>query len=473
MFQFTHIDGYHKALKSGTTTCEAAVNHYLECIQANQHLNAFTEVYESEALVTARALDNRRNNEEKTGRLHGVVIAIKDVICYKGHKVTAASGILKDFTSLYTATALQYLIDEEAIIIGSCNCDEFAMGSSNESSVYGPVKNALDESRVPGGSSGGSAVAVQAGMCMYSLGSDTGGSVRQPADFCGIIGFKPSYGSISRYGLVAYASSFDQIGIFGKHLNDVRLLWEIMSLPDDKDSTMNHLPPKQTPSSPAKKKLAIFAEALNHPGLDEEIKISLENFIEKLRAAGHTITEIPFRLFDYIVPSYYVLTTAEASSNLSRYDGIRFGKAEEEKEDLALFYSKNRSAGFGTEVKRRIMLGCFVLSTGYYDAYFAKAQQIRQLIVSQMAEILHEYDGVILPVSPATAFKFGEKSDPVSAYLADIYTVLANLAGLPAIALPMFSHSNNMPYGVQVMSKRGDEVTLLETSEVLLAVSAG
>lgn len=470
MFEFTHISGYHQDLLSGKTSCEDAVNHYLYQISAHTHLNAFTEVYAEEARSRASALNNKRKSGDTPGRLHGVVIAIKDVICYAGHKVTAASAILENFESLYTATALQFLIDEEAIIIGSCNCDEFAMGSSNENSVYGPVKNALDENRVPGGSSGGSAVAVQAGMCMYSLGSDTGGSVRQPADFCGIIGLKPSYGSISRYGLIAYASSFDQIGIFGKNLDDVNILWEILAQQDKKDSTMYQSPQNLTGDAPMKK-IAVLKQSLTHSGLDAEIKAGVEKSIENLRARGYEVNEIDFEYFDYIVPAYYVLTTAEASSNLSRYDGIRYGPAGDERENLEFFYSKNRSSGFGKEVKRRIMLGCFVLSTGYYDAYFARAQQIRQLIAGKMDEIFANNDAILMPVSPSTAFIFGEKADPISAYLADIYTVLANLAGLPAIAIPLFSHSNNMPFGVQIMSKRGDEVTLMETARQMMTVS--
>ncbi|MEO7266126.1 MAG: Asp-tRNA(Asn)/Glu-tRNA(Gln) amidotransferase subunit GatA, partial [Ferruginibacter sp.] len=401
------------------------------------------------------------------------VIAIKDVICYKDHVVTAASAILKNFTSLYTATALQYLLDEDAIIIGRCNCDEFAMGSSNENSAYGAVKNAADETRVPGGSSGGSAVAVQANMCMLSLGTDTGGSVRQPADFCGIIGLKPGYGSISRYGLIAYASSFDQIGIFGKNTDDVRLLWEIMSQPDERDSTMHQRTRVKRNETVEKKKykLATFSQAIQHKGLDKEIANTFITTINSLKANDFITDELALELFDYIVPAYYVLTTAEASSNLSRYDGIRYGYNAGEETDLEHFYCKNRSEGFGLEVKRRIMLGTFVLSTGYYDAYFAKAQQIRRLLVDKMEKIFDEYDAIIMPVSPSTAFKLGEKNDPVTTYLADIYTVLANLCGLSAIAIPLFSHSNNMPFGLQVMAKSGDEVTLLEISEMLMQQS--
>ncbi len=474
MFSFTTINEYHKGLQANNYSCVDAVNFYLSNIDENIHLNAFVEVYKQEALLKAASLDEQRNTGSHLKKLHGVVIAIKDIICYKDHTVTAASKILKDFKSLYTATALQYLIQEDAIIIGNCNCDEFAMGSTNENSAYGKVLNSLDNSKVPGGSSGGSAVAVQANMCMLSLGSDTGGSVRQPADFCGIIGLKPGYGTISRYGLLAYASSFDQIGIFGKHVEDVALLLDIMSKNDSMDSTMNHLSKYFKPAifeQPQKKyKIAYFKQALEHNGNDPEIIKSIKSFIEEIENDGHTTKELEFDLLDFVVPAYYVLTTAEASSNLSRYDGIRFGhQSKEHPENLTEFYLNNRSESFGTEVKRRIMLGTFVLSTGYYDAFYSKAQQIRKLMVEKMDKIFSEYDAVIMPVSPCTAFNIGDKDkDPIAMYLADIYTVFANLTGIPAIAIPLFSHSNNMPFGIQILCNKEEELLLLQISETLI-----
>ncbi len=409
------------------------------------------------------------------GKLHGVVIALKDVICYKDHKVTAASGMLKNFTSIYNSTAVEKLLAEDAIIIGNCNCDEFAMGSTNENSVYGPVKNALDENKVPGGSSGGSAVAVQAGMCMASLGSDTGGSVRQPADFCGVVGIKPSYGTISRHGLIAYASSFDQIGIFSNTVEDAAKILEVISGRDDYDSTVN-----QKVSEPfefsfhtkeeKKFRIALFKNAMQHKSLDVEIKKNIYELADDLRNAGHTVEEINFDLIDFIVPAYYILTTAEASSNLSRYDGVRYGyRDKNEDEDLTTFYKKSRSKGFGKEVKKRIMLGTFVLSEGYYDAYFTKAQQVRQLLVSQTKEIFNNFDVLILPTVPETAFEAGSmQKDPIAMYLADIYTVYANLTGIAAISLPLFKHSNNMPFGVQVLANKHNELTLLQLSDALL-----
>jgi aspartyl-tRNA(Asn)/glutamyl-tRNA(Gln) amidotransferase subunit A len=482
MTAFSSIKTYHQNLTADNTTCVDTVNRYLQKIEQKKYLNAFVEIFAAEALQKATELDAKRKTGEPLKKLHGVVIAIKDVLCYKGHKVTAASKILKGFTSVYTATAVQRLLDEGAIIIGSCNCDEFAMGSTNENSAYGNVLNAADETKVPGGSSGGSAVAVQAGLCMVSLGSDTGGSVRQPADFCGIVGLKPTYGRISRYGLIAYASSFDQVGIFSNNISDAGLLLEVMSGADEFDSTA--LP--QTPEGAyelseklnlfaeteekRKYRVAYFKEALHHPSLDKEIKENIVALIDKLKLAGHTVTEIDFDLLAYVVPAYYVLTTAEASSNLSRYDGIRFGHHSQAAiKDLTDFYKQTRSTGFGIEVQRRIMLGTFVLSAGYYDAYFSKAQQVRRLLVDKTKAIFADYDAVIMPTSPTTAFNIGEKTDdPIAMYLADIYTVFANLTGVPGISVPLFKHSNNMPFGLQIMTAKTDELTLLQLSQHLM-----
>jgi aspartyl-tRNA(Asn)/glutamyl-tRNA(Gln) amidotransferase subunit A len=472
MTAFSSIQEYHKKLNSNSSTCVDTVNYYLTKIEEKTHLNAFTEVFATEALQKAMELDAKRKNGEPLKKLHGVVIAIKDVICYKGHKVTAASKILEGFTSVYTATAVQRLLDEDAIIIGSCNCDEFAMGSTNENSVYGNVLNAADETKVPGGSSGGSAVAVQAGLCMVSLGSDTGGSVRQPADFCGIVGIKPTYGRISRYGLIAYASSFDQIGIFSNSVYDAALLLEVMSGADEFDSTAigNEQWAMSNEQTDKKYKIVYFKEALYHPSLDKEIKENILALIDKLKSEGHTVTAMDFDLLDYVVPAYYVLTTAEASSNLSRYDGVRFGyRNKDNVKDLTDFYKHTRSKGFGKEVQRRIMLGTFVLSAGYYDAYFSKAQQVRRLLADKTKAIFAEYDAVILPTSPGTAFTFGEKTDdPIAMYLADIYTVFANLTGLPGISVPLFKHSNTLPFGLQIMTAKTDELTLLQLSEHLM-----
>jgi aspartyl-tRNA(Asn)/glutamyl-tRNA(Gln) amidotransferase subunit A len=476
LFRFSTIKDYHTTLQNGQTTCVEAVRCYLGSIKERPQLNAFLEVYETEALERAAVLDQERQQGKALGKLHGVVVGLEDVISYQGHAVSAASHILENFTAVYNATAVEKLLAEGAIIIGRQNCDEFAMGSSNENSAFGPVRNAIDESRVPGGSSGGSAVAVQAGLCMISLGSDTGGSVRQPADFCGVVGLKPTYGRVSRYGLIAYASSFDQIGIFAGSVEDAALVLEVIAGADDFDSTVS---PREVPAysgelaAPDKRyRIAYFKEALEHPGLDPAIRASVEAFIKKLTDQGHTVTAIDFELLEYVVPTYYVLTTAEASSNLSRFDGVKYGyRADIAGGDLTELYKASRSQGFGKEVQRRIMLGTFVLSAGYFDAYFTKAQQVRQILHQRTRAIFAEFDAIISPTVPATAFRIGEKSnDPVEMFLADIYTVFANLVGIPGISLPLFKHPNGLPFGLQVMTSHFDEVSLLRLSRQLTAI---
>jgi aspartyl-tRNA(Asn)/glutamyl-tRNA(Gln) amidotransferase subunit A len=471
LYPFSTIADYQQALISGSTTCAGAVQFYLQQIEQHHHLNALVHVFKEEALKHATFLDEKRNSQEALGKLHGVVITIKDVICYQNHPVSASSNILSGFHSIYHSTVVEKLLAEDAIIIGTNNCDEFAMGSSNENSAYGAVKNLLDETKVPGGSSGGSAVAVQANMCMVSLGSDTGGSVRQPADFCGVVGVKPSYGRISRYGLIAYGSSFDQIGILSSNIADAALVLSVIAGADAYDSTVSSLPvPDYTAalnqSTSTKPILGYFKQTLLHEGLDEEIKTTHFNFIQQLKNDGYEVKELDFDLIDYIVPTYYVLTTAEASSNLSRFDGVRYGyQLTPPPEDLTEFYSGNRSGGFGKEVQRRIMLGTFVLSAGYYDAYYTKAQQVRRKLLDQTKLVFNEIDVLLMPVSPSTAFTIGEKSNnPVEMYLADIYTVFANLVGIPALSIPLFQHSNGLPFGLQMMTKHFNEVSLLRLS---------
>ncbi len=467
MYEHRSIEGYHSELRTGSLTCEAAVTHYLERIREHARLNAFVEVYAEEALQRARELDNKRTQGVPCGRLHGVVVGVKDVICHRGHRLTAGSRMLSDFRPVFHATAVERLLQEEAIIIGSLNCDEFAMGSSNENSCHGRVLNPIDETRVPGGSSGGSAAAVAAALCMVSLGSDTGGSVRQPADFCGIVGFKPGYGRISRHGLIAYASSFDQIGILGTNAPDIALVLECIAGPDVDDSTASQTP---VPAYAARLgesrrfRIAYLNQALDHPSLDPEIAEGMHSFLTALSQDGHHVEGIDADFLDHIVPAYYILTTAEASSNLARYDGIRYGhRTQHPVKDLERLYRESRSEGFGKEVKRRIMLGTFVLSAGYFDAYFTKAQQARQRIVEKTRLIFNDFDILLLPTSPTTAFRFGEKrEDAVSMFLADIFTVYANLAGIPGISFPIGRHSNGMPFGIQGMADRNEEETLLQ-----------
>lgn len=474
MFRFTDINTYHGQLMTGAITCAQAVQFYLAQIKSQQTLNAYLEIFTEEAINRASALDAERMDGKPMGPLHGVVVGIKDVLAYKGHILSAASKMLENYKAVYSATAVAQLLAAGAIIIGRQNCDEFAMGSSSENSAFGAVKNAADQERVAGGSSGGSAVAVQANLCMVSLGSDTGGSVRQPADFCGIVGLKPSYGRISRHGLIAYASSFDQIGIFSKTVADAALVLEVIAGADDFDSTVST---KAIPAYSqfrtgiqAPKKIAYFKETLTHPGLDVEIKNKIENQIQALRAAGHVVDAVAFNLLDFIVPAYYVLTTAEASSNLGRFDGIRFGhRTSQNVEDLAEMYKLSRTEGFGPEVQRRILLGTFVLSAGYYDAYFTKAQQVRQKLVDYTNKIFDQYDFIISPTVPTTAFKSGTKHQSATTiFLADIYTVYANLVGIPAISLPLYTHSNGMPFGLQVLSAPFEELALLDFSNSLM-----
>jgi len=446
------------------------VNHYLQNIEDKKHLNAFLEVWADEALSRATLIDEKIKLGT-AGRLAGVVVALKDVLAYENHKVGSSSKILEGFESLYSATVVQRLFNEDAIFIGRTNCDEFAMGASNENSAYGPVKNAADESRVPGGSSGGSAVAVQADMCHCALGSDTGGSIRQPSAFTGSFGFKPTYGLISRFGLLAYASSFDQIGPMTKSLEDNMLLTEIMAGFDQHDATMRQQPADKytTAVAPKKAKFAVMNEAIHHPGVAEEVKSSFKILIKNLESAGHEITYFDFPLLEQLVPAYYVLTTAEASSNLSRYTGMLYGKRSENAHDLESTYTLSRTEGFGAEVKRRIMLGTFVLSSDHYDAYYSKAQKVRRVIQDQTNAVLENVDAILIPTTSTPAFKFGEKSkDPIAMYLADLFTVQANLAGNPAISLPLFETEAGLPMGIQLMGKSFKEQELFNLSQLLI-----
>jgi len=468
---YTSLDQIKGDLQSGEVTVQGLVKNYLDQIKQNTHLNAFNEVFEHEALARAIEIDARLE-QGSAGKLAGMVIAIKDNICYKGHKVSASSKILDGFTSIYSSTIVERLLAEDAIIIGRCNCDEFAMGATNESSYYGPVKNYADNTRVAGGSSGGSAVAVQANMCHAAIGTDTGGSVRQPASFCGVIGLKPTYGRISRHGIIAYASSFDQAGPITHSIEDAALLLEVLAGRDDYDSTLSSK--EVTPFSsdiavPGKKKIAYLQESLSSPGVDPEIKATLSKYIDKLRADGHTVKPISFEYLDYMVPTYYILATAEASSNLARYDGVHYGYRSPNATDLQSTYKRSRSEGFGKEVKRRIMLGTFVLSAGYYDAYYAKAQKTRRLIREKTESILEEYDFILTPTAPEPAFAIGkEEKDPVVTYLSDIFTVQASLAGVPAISLPAGNNSKGLPLGLQLLTRQFEEQELLNFSKYFL-----
>lgn len=441
--------------------------HYLAKIETSVS-NSFIEVYKKEALASAKAIDEKIKNKN-AGLLAGMVIGIKDNLSFKDHKISGSSKILADFVAQFSATAIDKLLKEDAIIIGRLNCDEFAMGSSNENSIYGPVLNPLDNKKVPGGSSGGSAAAVAEGLCLAALGSDTGGSIRQPASFCGVVGVKPSYGRISRHGLFAYASSFDQIGAFTNNIDDASLLTHIMSGKDNFDSTVSEKKPSNAIVRPLSKKLAIGIpeDYMTFKNLDIEVKEKTLETIQGLADQGHEINYIKFPFVDYLVPCYYVLTTAEACSNLARYDGAHYGFRSEKAKDIESTYSNTRTEGFGIEVKRRIMLGNFVLSSGYYDAYFTKAQKVRRLIKRKTEEMLSENDILLFPTTPSTAFNIGEIKDPITMYLQDIFTVHANIVGMPAISIPLGKHSNKMPFGIQLMTKNFEEDLLFSVSKQL------
>ena len=465
---YRNLIDLQRDLKEGSFSLKDLILYYTNRIKEYAHLNAFLEVFEEEALASAILIQDKIE-KGTAGKLAGMIIGLKDNISYKNHQMTASSKILDGYTAVYSATVVDRILMEDAIIIGRLNCDEFAMGASNETSYFGPVKNFIDETKVSGGSSGGSAVAVQANLCYASLGSDTGGSIRQPAAFCGVIGLKPTYARVPRYGVVAYASSFDQVGPIANSVEDVALILEVIAGKDKHDSTSSAEPvPEYSKllSSTTKKRIAYIEETLHSEGLDPEIKANVLQQIEQLKADGHRVEPVSFEYLDYVVATYYILTTAEASSNLARYDGVHYGYRSPASNDLMSTYKKSRSEGFGEEVKRRIMLGTFVLSAGYYDAYYSKAQKARRLVKEKIDHILEDYDFIITPTTPTPAFNIGEQvTDPVVMYLADIFTVVASLAGLPAISLPSGKTNKGLPIGLQVIGKRFKEADLLAFSK--------
>lgn len=471
---FDKLRDIQRELGEGRLTCEALVAHYLDRIDARPELNAFVEVYREDALERARQVDSRLKSGT-AGRLAGLVVGIKDVISHKGYGLQAGSKILTGYRSPYNATVTQRILEEDAIVIGRQNCDEFAMGSSNENSFFGPVGNAAAPDRVPGGSSGGSAVAVQAGFCHASLGSDTGGSVRQPASFCGVVGLKPTYGRVSRWGLIAYASSFDCIGPITRSVEDAALLLEIIAGQDDADSTVSSQPVSSYSSSLAwsgKARIAYLRESVESDAIQPEVRGQTSALLRKLRDLGHTVEPVGFTSTRHLLPTYYILTTAEASSNLSRFDGVRYGYRAAAVTDLEDMYKRSRSEGFGKEVKRRILLGTFVLSASYYDAYYTKAQRVRRLILEETRSVLGRYDFIVSPVAPTTAFKKGEKvQDPLQMYLADIFTVQANVTGLPALSVPNGFDNQGLPIGFQLMAAAFDEARLLSFGNYISEVT--
>ncbi|MDF1544609.1 MAG: Asp-tRNA(Asn)/Glu-tRNA(Gln) amidotransferase subunit GatA [bacterium] len=459
-----------KAVSSGQLSAVEITKEALELARTEgKELNAFVTLCEEKALKQASELDQIVKDDRAGGSpplpLCGVPVAIKDNISYTGYKTTCGSHILEGYQPPYDATAVQNLIKAGAVIIGKTNMDEFAMGSSNETSYFGPVKNPVGDDLVPGGSSGGSAAAVAAGIVPIAFGSETGGSVRQPASFCGIQGLKPTYGGISRYGLVAFGSSLDQISPFARNSEDLALAYQAVSVYDPNDSTsLNYERPNYTKALDRDRKFRIgvpkefFAE-----GLDAEVEKSIRDGIDRLRAEGHTIEELSLPLIDQSIAAYYTIACAEASSNLARYDGVKYGIREGGDKSLAEMYAETRSVGFGDEVKRRIMLGTFVLSSGYYDAYYQKASQVRELICREFESAFEKHDLLIGPTTPTAAFKFGEKiDDPLAMYLSDMFVASANLTGSPALSIPCGLTSDERPIGLQFVARRQGESELFQ-----------
>jgi aspartyl-tRNA(Asn)/glutamyl-tRNA(Gln) amidotransferase subunit A len=452
---------------SAVELCQTA----LQRIETLSDLNAFITVTPETALAQAREIDRAAESGQPLPPLAGTVIALKDNLLTRGIRTTAGSRILFNYSPPYTATAVERLLAAGVIVVGKANCDEFAMGSSTENSGYGPVKNPWDTARVPGGSSGGSAVAVASGMAMVSLGSDTGGSIRQPASLCGVVGLKPTYGRVSRYGLIAFGSSLDQIGPFANRAEDIARVLAVMAGRDPSDATSSDAPVSdyvgRIETSIAGLKIGIPSEYYGE-GLDAEVKASVEAAIKLYQEMGCHLVEVSLPHTPYAVPTYYLVATAEASANLARYDGVRYGFRAEEPANLKDMYSRSRDQGFGAEVKRRIMLGTYALSAGYYDQYYGKAQKVRSLIESDFRKAFETCDVIATPTAPTPAFKLGEKTDdPLEMYLSDIYTITLNLAGVPGINVPCGLSSKGLPIGIQLIGKHFDEALLIRAAHHL------
>uniref|UniRef100_A0A7V4XR84 Glutamyl-tRNA(Gln) amidotransferase subunit A n=1 Tax=Acidobacterium capsulatum TaxID=33075 RepID=A0A7V4XR84_9BACT len=460
------------ALRTGEVRAEAALQKCLDAIDAhNGEVNAYLSLDREGAGASARHIDALSGEERAKLPMAGVPFGIKDVLTVEGMPATASSKILEGYRPPYTATAVQRLIDAGAVLVGKLNCDEFAMGSSNENSAYGPVKNPRALDRVPGGSSGGSAAAVAANMAVATLGTDTGGSIRQPASFCGVVGVLPTYGRVSRYGLIAFASSLDRVGPFAHTVRDAAEVLGVIAGHDPMDATSSSVPvPDYTEKLDAGVKglrLGVPAEYFAE-GLDPEVKRAVEDTIEQLRSAGAEVKPISLPHTPYAIPTYYVIATAEASANLARFDGVRYGLRAPEANTLAAMYRQTRDLGFGAEVKRRILLGTYVLSAGYYDAYYKKAQQVRRLLAEDFLRAFEEVDAIVTPTAPTPAFRLGEKSDdPLSMYLADIYTVTANLAGICGASVPCGTSREGLPIGIQILGRHFDEATVLRVGQAV------
>ncbi|MEW6685913.1 MAG: Asp-tRNA(Asn)/Glu-tRNA(Gln) amidotransferase subunit GatA [Candidatus Edwardsbacteria bacterium] len=458
--------------KKEITAREVTIFFLQRCKEINPKLNAYLALFEEEALKQAQMVDRKIKEKEPLGLLAGIPLAIKDNICLKDFVTSCASKILENFYSPYNATVIDRIRTQDAIILGKTNMDEFAMGSSNENSYFGPVRNPWDLSKVPGGSSGGSAAVVASDLALAALGSDTGGSIRQPASFCGVVGLKPTYGRVSRYGLVAFASSLDQIGPISKNVKDCALLLQVIAGQDVNDSTSVNLAVPDFLScldgNIRGLKIGVpkeYFSATGREGIEPDVERAVKKAILDLESLGVRVEEISLPHTEYAIAVYYLVATAEASSNLARYDGVRYGYRSSNHTNLLEMYKNSRSEGFGTEVKRRIMLGTYALSSGYYEAYYQKAQQVRALIRKDFEEAFKKVDCLVTPTSPTVAFKFGERvEDPLSMYLADVFTVSVNLAGLPAISIPCGFSENELPVGWQIIGKLFDEETVLKVA---------
>jgi len=462
------------AVVEGRVSAAALAEEHFERIAAvDPEIHSFLALTRERAMAQAEKVDAAVRAGDPVGALAGVPVGIKDVLTVKGVVTTAGSKILEGYRPPYDATVVRKLEAAGAVVLGKLNCDEFAMGSSNENSAYGPVKNPRALDRVPGGSSGGSAAAVAAGLCVASLGTDTGGSIRQPAAFCGVVGVLPTYGRVSRYGLIAFASSLDRVGPFARSVEDAATMLEVLAGADEMDATSSH---EAVGSYVAETKKGVEGLRIGVPeeyfgeGLNAEIRAAIEKALDGLRAAGCSIHKVSLPHTKYAVPTYYVIATAEASSNLSRFDGVRFGLRSKDATTLAAMFRNTRDEGFGAEVKRRILLGTYVLSAGYYDAYYRKAQQVRALLTRDFVQAFEKVDAIVAPVTPTAAFKLGEKTDdPLQMYLEDIYSVAASLAGICGMSVPCGVTAEGLPIGVQVLGKHFDEATMLRVGAAIEA----
>ncbi len=466
--QFT-IDSARTAVAQKQLSATGLVEEFYKTIKATDgEIHAYLTLSEERALQQARKIDDLVSKGATLPALAGVPIAIKDVMVTRGVRSTAGSRTLENFIPPYDCTAVERLEAAGAIVLGKTNCDEFAMGSSNENSAYGPVRNPRDTSRVPGGSSGGSAAAVAAGMAVAALGSDTGGSIRQPASFCGVVGLMPTYGRVSRYGLIAFASSLDHIGPLTRNVRDAAILLRTIAGRDPMDSTSADVPVADYEAEMTRPveglKLGVPKEYFGE-GLDHEVRAAVEATVQQLARDGCEIVPVSLPHTGYAIPTYYLIATAEASANLARYDGVRYGRRSSQAKTLSEMYRKGRDEGFGPEVKRRIMLGTYALSSGYYDAYYLKAQKVRTLLARDFENAFQQVDAIVTPTAPTPAFKLGEKTaDPLAMYLADIYTVTADLVGIPGISVPCGETTAGLPIGLQVLGKHFDESTILRVA---------